>query len=534
MKNFAALIEALDSSGSSIEKTRELIRYFGASNEEDRLWAFYLLSGGRIKKNFTTSGFRELAVECSGISPWLFEECYSFAGDLAETVSLIMPSKASENEYSLKEIAEMISGKQEDAFNGIRQAWNSLEKNELFAFNKMITGGFRLGVSSKMIINALAEFENTSPDEIAYRLAGSWHPSRTSYDGLIRAHSAEDNPSKPYPFCLAYPLEGEPGILGGETEWSAEWKWDGIRALIIKRRGEYFIWSRGEELITEKFPELHDFCKGLPDGTAIDGEILGLKNARPLNFGALQRRIGRKRITKAILSEVPVAFISYDLPEFEGRDIRREHFAFRRSALESLMKAHGGKSAVLSELLVFSNWKELALLRSKSAEAGAEGLMLKRKTSPYHTGRKKGDWWKWKVDPMTVDAVMIYAQAGHGKRAGLFTDYTFGVWHGGSLVTVAKAYSGLSKTQIEEVDRFVKQNTVERFGPVRTVKQELVFELAFEGISESTRHKSGIALRFPRIRRWRKDKKAGEADTLESLKELLKRRESHPENDDDP
>jgi DNA ligase-1 len=350
---------------------------------------------------------------------------------------------------------------------------------------------------------------------------GDWQPTAAFFESLLSPDAADADVSKPYPFCLAHALDGPPDALGDLAEWQAEWKWDGIRSQLIRRAGRTFVWSRGEELVTDRYPELKHVGELIPDGTVIDGEILPWKDGRVLPFGELQRRIGRKTIGKKLLEEVPVVLVGYDLIEWQGRDVRDEPLAWRRVKLEELHAAVGSPSFILSELVEAPSWDELAAKRERSREQNVEGLMLKRKTSPYRVGRVTGDWWKWKIGPLTVDAVLIYAQPGSGKRAGLFTDYTFGVWDDGKLVPIAKAYSGLTDAEIKQVDAFVRRNTLETFGPVRTVRPELVFELGFEGIQPSTRHRSGVAVRFPRMLRWRTDKTAEEADTLETVKRLL-------------
>ena len=273
--------------------------------------------------------------------------------------------------------------------------------------------------------------------------------------------------------------------------------------------------------MTDKYPELAAAAARLPDGTVLDGEILPWRNSRPLPFGELQRRIGRKSVGRKILQEVPVAFLAYDLLEHEGRDQRGQALARRRQKLEALLDHRADDRLLLSPVLAAPDWTALATQHGESRQRGVEGFILKRHDSRYGVGRRRGDWWKWKVDPLTADAVLIYAQRGHGRRAGLYTDYTFAVRQGDGLVPFAKAYSGLSDAEIQEVDRFIQRNTRERFGPVRAVRPALVFEIAFEGIRASTRHKSGVAVRFPRILRWRRDKTIEDADTLETLKALL-------------
>ena len=350
---------------------------------------------------------------------------------------------------------------------------------------------------------------------------GNGRAETTTYHELIESSDPADQYSKPYPFYLAYALEGEPQNLGDVSEWQAEWKWDGIRGQIIIRNNELFVWSRGEELMTDKFPEFQELVEALPNGTVLDGEIIPFKDGKPLNFATMQTRISRKNVSKAILKSAPIVMIVYDILEFEGKDLRETPMKERRQILERMVKKQKSGTLMLSKVLELDSWNKLIEVRTTSRENNAEGLMLKRKDSTYKIGRKKGDWWKWKVDPLTIDAVMIYAMRGHGRRANLYTDYTFAVWDGEKLVPFAKAYSGLTDKEIKRVDAFVKKNTVDKFGPVRSVSPELVFEVAFEGIAKSSRHKSGVALRFPRIHRWREDKPAAEANTKEDLMRML-------------
>jgi DNA ligase-1 len=409
----------------------------------------------------------------------------------------------------------------------ISSSWQQMDRNEKFVFNKLITGGFRIGVSQTMMVNALAKTVKVSSSVIAHRISGNWDPATTSFDDLLSETVAATDFSKPYPFYLAYAVDEDLDKLGEEDQWQAEWKWDGIRGQIIKRNNDFFVWSRGEELMTEKFPEYNYFKDQLPEGTVIDGEIISLGAPaeegvfEPLPFAALQTRIGRKTITKKQLTEAPVGFIAYDLLEFEGEDIRYKSMEERRQLLEQVIAKTNYPALHISPVISFNSWEDLGVTRTKSRDMGSEGIMIKRKSSPYQSGRKRGDWWKWKIDPLTIDAVMIYAQKGHGRRSNLYTDYTFAVKDGDKLVPFTKAYSGLTDKEFAQVDSFVKRNSIEKFGPVRTVKPELVFEIAFEGIAASNRHKSGVALRFPRMSRWRTDKKADEINTLDDLKEML-------------
>jgi len=371
-------------------------------------------------------------------------------------------------------------------------------------------------------VKALAQVAGLATEVISHRLMGDWQPDASFYNQLIAQQTGDTDVSRPYPFFLAYPLEGEPSSLGDPADWIAEWKWDGIRSQTIRRNWQTFIWSRGEELVTERFPELAALGGLLPEGTVIDGEILPWKDGMPLPFAQLQRRIGRKALGPKILADVPVVLLAYDLLEWGGEDIRAWPLEKRRAQLAELASVLAASGRlILSEAVPFTDWDELAAARLRSRERRVEGFMLKRHGSPYRVGRRKGDWWKWKIQPYSVDCVLIYAQPGNGRRASLLTDYTFGVWDNGELVPFAKAYSGLTDEEIAQVDAWVRRNTLEKFGPVQRVKPELVFELAFEGIQKSPRHRSGIAVRFPRIARWRTDKKAEEADSIETIRALL-------------
>ena len=527
MKTFATLFADLDQTNKTNVKVSLLKSYFESAPDKDKLWVLALFTHKRPKRQVKTSLLREWAAERANMPTWLFNESYNIVGDLAETIALVLPKPQKTSDKSLSEwisfLKKLGDNEVEEQHELILDAWNELTAQERFIFTKLMSGGFRIGVSQNLIVRAVSEATGVDKAVVAHRIMGNWDPEQTTFEKLILRESPDQDISKPYPFCLAHPAEDDIASLGNEQDWSAEWKWDGIRGQVIVRKDKLFVWSRGEELVTEKFPEFHNFQNILPNGTVLDGEILSYQNGMPLPFGDLQTRIGRKNITKSILKKAPVAFMAYDILEWQGHDIRQKPFAERRKLLEKLSEDVQDSAFVLSLQVSFSSWQDLAKTRDLSREHFAEGLMLKRKDSLYHVGRKRGDWWKWKVDPLSVDGVLIYAQKGHGRRAGLFTDYTFGVWDGEELVVFAKAYSGLTDAEFREVDAFVKKNTLEKFGPVRTVKAELVFEIGFEGIRASNRHKSGVALRFPRILRWRKDKKKEEADSLEMLNELVEK-----------
>lgn len=531
MKAFAKLVGRLGGSTKTNDKLAALQEYFLSASSKDKLWMIAIFSGRRPKRIVNSTLLRKYCIELAGIEPWLFEECYHTVGDLAETIALLLPASTSYNEetqhtlsYYTESFIQLEKAADEDKKQFVLDNWRLLNGDERFVFNKLITGGFRIGVSQKMMVNALARTTGIAPSVIAHRISGNWNPAVISFEALLDEHTGSTDFSKPYPFYLAHALDEAFFNSQEAAAWQAEWKWDSIRGQIIKRNNELFVWSRGEELVTEKFPEYRSILNLLPEGTVIDGEITGMQpgqqsnSFKPLSFAILQTRIGRKHISKKQLTEAPVGFIAYDLLEYGGKDIRNLPLDERRKLLERIMP---GEPLWLSPLIEFNNWEALRAIRTRSREMGSEGIMLKRKDSVYQSGRIRGDWWKWKVDPLVVDAVMIYAQKGHGRRSNLYTDYTFAVKDGDKLVSFAKAYSGLTDKEFAEVDNFVKRNAIEKFGPVRTVKPELVFEIAFEGIAASKRHKSGVALRFPRISRWRKDKKPDEINTVEDLKAIL-------------
>ena len=527
MRDFAALYTALDETTSTSAKVHALATYFSSAAPADAAWALNFLVGRRPKRLLRSALLRAWAAEAASIPDWLFEESYQQVGDLAETVSLLVPDHGSAADEPLatwvEERLEALRGQPEDAQRALMlDIWRRLGGAERFCFMKLITGEFRVGASAKLVTRALARVSGLPEEVVAHRLMGNWEPTAEFYVRLLSPDVGDTDESRPYPFCLAYPLDEEPAALGAVTEWQAEWKWDGIRSQVVRRGDAVFVWSRGEELMAGRFPEVEEAALFLPRGTVLDGELLPWIDDLPLPFTAMQRRIGRTTLSKKILAEVPVRLVAYDVLESSGDDVRARPLAERRALLAGLVAAlPTGAPIMLSPIVEAGSWDELGAVQRDARRVGAEGLMLKRRASPYGVGRRRGDWWKWKVSPFTVDAVLIYAQPGHGRRAGLFTDYTFGVWDGDTLVPFAKAYSGLSDDEIREVDAFVRRNTIDRFGPVRTVAPELVFELAFEGLQRSTRHKSGIAVRFPRMSRWRHDKRPEDADTLETVRALL-------------
>jgi len=525
MKHFAELINALESTNKTNAKIDAIVDYLERAPDEDKVWFIALFTGKRPKRNVNTNFMKDWALEITQLPFWLFQESYSSVGDLGETLSLILPPPEEQIDKSLsdwmKEIIGLKNKTEAEKKDFVLNSWNGLEYTERLILNKLLGGSFRIGVSDKTLINALTKFSNQESSALTHSLMGKWEPETTSFQSLISAEHINPDNSKPYPFCMAYPLEKDLDDLGKPEEWQIEYKWDGIRGQIIRRNNEVFIWSRGEELVTEQFPEIKEVVPNMKGNFVLDGEILAVKDQQVLNFNELQKRLNRKTLTKKMLTDIPIQVFVYDLLELEGNDLREKPISARRAMLEELLRNENPEKIRLSEVIEFENWEDLDQIRENSRALNSEGLMLKQKNSHYHSGRKKGDWWKWKINPLTIDAVLIYAQKGSGRRSAYYTDYTFAVKNEDKLVTIAKAYSGLTDKEIMEVSKFVNKNAIEKFGPVRTVKPELVFEIAFEGIGFSNRHKSGVALRFPRIVRWRKDKKVDEIDDLEEIKKLI-------------
>ena len=531
MKDFAQLYVELDQTNKTNEKVEAMRFYFERADRADAAWAFYFLSGRKPRQIVPSKFLREWAIEMSGIPEWLYLESRDTVGDGSETTALLLPNNAGIDETPLHVLVEEellpLRGSDEATQKAaVTKAWSEMNYSQRLVYNKLISGAFRVGVSQQLVVRALSQLSELPVDIITHRAMGEWEPTPEFFTSLLKPDLGDDETpiARPFPFHLAHQIEGGPHQLGDISDWQAEWKWDGIRAQVIKRQGEVFMWSRGEDLITDRFPEIADAAKRLPDGTVLDGEVLPWMEGRVLPFTELQRRIGRKNLSAKILSEVPVVLQVYDLLELDGKDLRTLDFRTRRERLERLIDSLDDdvKNVFqITETVEAAHWDDLAKRREDSRNLGVEGFMLKRRESPYRTGRHRGDWWKWKVDPLTVDAVLIYAQKGSGKRSNLFTDYTFAVWRDGELVPFAKAYSGLTDAEIRVVDRFIRNNTIETFGPVRSVKPELVFEIAFEAIQRSTRHKSGVAVRFPRILRIREDKKIEDADSIETILEML-------------
>ncbi len=533
MKAFASLYRRLDETTKTNEKIAALADYFRSAEPASAAWAIYFLTGQKLKRTMTTRELRDACREATGLSEWLFDESYDAVGDLAEVVAILLPDPRQSSDVPLHEwidlrLSPMRQMSEPERKLVLVNSWNELDRLERFVWNKLLTGSFRVGVSRGLVVRGLSAAAGVDAPLVEHRLMGDWVPTAKFFQSVVSTEAGETIASQPYPFCLAHALQDPPEALGEVVQWAAEWKWDGIRAQIVRRGGKTYIWSRGEELITDQFPDLHADAARLTDGTVADGEIVVLLDGRVQPFTTLQKRLNRRQPGKKVLADSPVHFIAFDVLEEAGNDVRSLPLSERRPILERVIERVESASLDAStsrfriaESHEVQTWNDLAELRLASRDKGVEGLMLKRWDSPYGVGRTSGLWWKWKIDPYSVDAVLLYAQRGHGRRASLYTDYTFGVWNEGQLVPFAKAYSGLTDAEIRKVDHFVRNHTLDKFGPVRVVEPQLVFELAFENLQLSNRHKSGIAVRFPRIARWRTDKTPQQADSLQTIRDLL-------------
>ena len=526
MKAFSLMYRRLESTTSTLKRTAIIADFFRQASDKDKLWTIALFTHKRPRRTITTSYLRLWAAELANIPNWLFEDTYHIVGDLAETIAKIIPPPTYTSDNSLSYWVEMLialKDKEEaDKKEAILQAWKILDTDSRFLFNKLITGGFRIGVAQRTIVKALSAVLDQEENVIAHKLMGNWSPLAISYEELLLSDDPTADSSKPYPFYLASPLDSPLDKLGSAGEWYAEYKWDGMRGQLIKRDKNVFLWSRGEELIIDQFPEFITL-RNVESDFVIDGEILVFRDNQIKGFDHIQKRIGRKKVSKKILESHPAIMMAYDIMELNNNDIRELSQANRRIKLESLIDQNDFSNLIkISPLISFNDWSSLGQIRNLAREKNAEGLMLKSKLGPYKTGRKRGDWYKWKVDPMTFDGVLLYAQRGHGRRANLYSDFTFAVKDGDNLVPITKSYIGLTDNELTQISQFVRKNTIERFGPVSRVTPKLVFEVGFEGISKSNRRKVGISLRSPRILRWRHDKSVNEIDSLSDILRFLK------------
>lgn len=529
MRDFAALYAALDASTATLAKVEAIRAWLARAEPADAAWGIHLLSGARLGRVLSPTALRRLAAEASGLADWLVEECYAHVGDLAETVALLVGdatgsgANGEANDGLAAWVERIVALRALDELTRVDavRAWLlGLDPSSRFVLVKLLTGALRVGVSRGLVVRAIAAHAALPAERIAERLGGGWTPSAEAFKALLAPiDAAMESGARPLPFCLASPLTEGPDPLGPRADWLAEWKWDGIRAQLVRDGDRVRLWSRGDESLDGRFPEIEVAAAALPDGVVLDGEVLAWSGDRPLPFARLQRRINRLKPGARLIAECPVRFVAYDLLRGPLGDLRDRPLYERRTTLEAVLHL-APPALALSPSVPADDWAGLAALRAVARERGVEGLMLKRLASPYRGGRRRGDWWKWKLDPLTIDAVLVYAQAGRGRRASLHTDYTFALWHEGSLLPVAKAYSGLDDAEIGRLDRWIRAHTLERFGPVRQVEPFHVFELGFEGVQRSSRHKSGVAVRFPRILRWRTDKPAAEADRLEALRRM--------------
>ena len=528
MRRFATLYAELDRTKSTLAKRDAIATYLRDAPPADAAWAAYVLGGGKLRRLAKSSELRQALAEATGYADWLIEESYEQVGDLAETIALMLPagdgklSAVPLQTWMEQRLPELGRLNNDARIERLQTWWSALLPAQVFLLNKLLTGSLRVGVSHRLVVQAIAQWSGLPTDLIAHRMSGDWRPSADALIALA-AEAGEDEhlADRPYPFFLASPLEYAVDTLGERDQWLAEWKWDGIRAQLMRRGDRVDLWSRGEERLDGRFPEIERAAFSLPAQAVLDGEVLAwdATTELPLVFTALQKRIGKLKPGAKLLADAPVRFMAYDVLEHAGVDLRERPLHERRALLARLLESTE-PTLMMSPAIASDSWAGLAGEREESRERQTEGLMLKRLDSPYRVGRKRGDWWKWKVDPHTLDAVLLYAQPGHGRRSGLFTDYTFGVWDGEALVSVAKAYSGLDDEEVGKLDRWIRAHTTERFGPVRAVAPVQVFELAFEAVQLSGRHKSGVAVRFPRIVRWRTDKGIGDADKLDDLRRL--------------
>lgn len=531
MQRFAQLYRQLDTRMATLAKREALVEYFSTAPASDAAWALYFLCGGKLARIANTTELREWVSRRASLPAWLVDECYHHVGDLAETLTLLLdePAPGERTALSLTQWVEerllTVAGADPTTRHAaVLFGWDALSESERLVFNKLLTGSLRVGVSQRAVQQALAHASGVDIALVAQRMLGKWTPSPAFFQSLLSRELRESDREQPYPFFLASPLQDPVETLGAASDWLCEWKWDGIRLQLLRRGGSVALWSRGEERLDGRFPEIEAAAAALPSGTVLEGELLAWESGQdsPLPFTQLQRRINRVKPSAKLIGEVPARLLAFDLLEADGEDLRSAPLATRRTRLAQLLRARGDERLQLSPALAVADWTAAAQLRGQSRARGAEGLMLKRQSSPYQVGRRRGDWWKWKIDALTIDAVLIYAQTGHGRRSTLYTDYTFGLWDGPVLVPVAKAYSGLDDEEILKLDRWIRAHTLERFGPVRSVTPEHVFELGFEAVNRSTRHKSGIAVRFPRILRWRSDKRPADADALAALQALAR------------
>ncbi|MBT5377938.1 MAG: ATP-dependent DNA ligase [Opitutae bacterium] len=527
MNHFTQLFQSVDSVSGTNQRIRYLREYFEESKPEDSIWACWFLDGNRVKNLIRLKDLKILVADVCSLPLWLVEDSHEVVGDLAETLSLLLKSFAKGKEpIPLSTVVEkfilpLSSMNVEEKCRTIKDAWARLRPEDLLPYHKLMMGAFRMGISNGNLCRALGDINNVPPAIIAQRMMGKWQPGDRTLQNIIVSATTEEDLNAPVPFCLASPLMAKVNTLGDNAEWQIEWKWDGIRAQLIKSHSGTLIWSRGGESVGGAFPEILEAAKLLPKGVCLDGEILAWNQNGLMPFHDLQRRLGRKSPGVQIQRTVPTRFIAYDIIRFAGEDLRNKVLVKRRHLLEQLVTSLPSQYPIgISRPVEAGNWEEYQILRDESREKGVEGFMLKHIESRYNPGRKKGGWYKWKIAPLEADMVLVGAQMGHGRRANIFSDYSLAVWHKDELVVVAKAYSGLTDNEILKVDKQIRKTIIGKFGPVRSVKPMIVFQVAFEGVQRSRRRKTGVGLRFPRIQRWRQDKLPEEAGHLDEIMAL--------------
>lgn len=539
MKDFASLIAQIDQTNSTNDKVQLMVDYFKSHDSATNAWAIFILMGKQKKRILTSARLRKVINQISDVPTWLMEECYSAVGDTAEMIALISESLLAKNkdendinheftlvEWMEKKLPPLAKLPEPELAQQLENWWRSFSQQQIFVLNKVLTGAMRIGVSELLVFKALSIALEVDRSLLATRLMGEFEPTAETFESLsIEPTGNESDPARgliPLPFCLASPIVNPSESLEDAKDWLVEWKWDGIRAQIHKQGDQVEIWSRGEDRITKSFPDIVNALVETDFTGVLDGEIVAGDWALPSPFQQLQVRLNKKNPTAKFISENKISFIAYDLLVDKTQDIRTSTLLERRKSLKDVMTSLPSSFFGLSKHIEGDDWTELAQERDAARLKGAEGFMLKKLSSQYVGGRKRGIWFKWKLEPLTIDTILTAAQPGTGKRASLYTDYTFSIWKDEVLVPIAKAYSGLDDKEIRSLDSWIRRNTLERFGPVRTLKPEKVFEIGFEGVAESRRHKSGYALRFPRILRERADKDAANANKVEDVAEILK------------
>jgi len=518
MRLFGQLLQACLQEPKTLQKISLLSDYFNEESPENMPMALHFLMGENMGRFCSGRQLREWAAQLLGLPDWLVDESYEALGDNSETISLLFPNKPSSLAHDLKAVCERIQQLKSEPIDvkkdWIIDVWSKSSRDDIYTFNKLLGGGIRIGASKKNVLKALSRTVHLDVDILEQRLLGTWEPTKIAYDALVNPDDIAGKGTCPYPFFLASPIQDVDATLMPFSDWQIEPKWDGIRAQLVHRQEGTQLWSRGNDLISDQFPDILDSASELPYGV-YDGEVLAWGADGPQPFADLQKRLNRKKVTRQLLASIPCIMMLYDCLEFEGVDVREQALHERCKKIRDLRPPF-----YTSNPLTLNGVSALNDYVKNARNNRVEGVIIKRLSSAYKSGRVRGDWWKLKVDPLLLDVVIMYAQKGKGIRSGLFTDYTFGVWDNNQLVPIGKAYSGLTNDEIKQVHQILNNHLTDRFGPVRGVSPCVVLEVAFDSIQESPRHKSGLALRFPRINRLRLDKPVEEANSLEDARAL--------------